>query len=437
MNTQSVFKPIQLKTLCALLVTSVVLVGCGSGSNKRENTPSSSSVSSAVSSVAVSSEAASSEAVSSEAAVSSAASSMPSTDLSFGFADGIEGWYVNGDGMNLLLEHDVDAAALSITPLAWTDAENWKRQVRTNLDPAVNMEGATVTMVVNIPQAYITDAAIALQIIIQQGEGATNDNYLTVPQLTAGDNTIVWAPGDDKATDGITSIGLQLSVPPTDTDIVDPILIKSLLIEFAEGSSSSESSASSEASTSSESSAAAGTLSVNFDGDTVGTVYEVSSWAPEDITATVVSIASVTGLPANGASTNVLKVSVANYNALPLFDLTLPEGTTLDDYDVVIDAYLPRSTLGLTENEDNFYKPMILAAGTEVTSGVNDENAAYHSQIDTAGNVDAWLPFTLTVDATKGALLSGAIKIGVGVSRPVGAGEASAYYIDNVRLVAK
>jgi hypothetical protein len=190
------------------------------------------------------------------------------------------------------------------------------------------------------------------------------------------------------------------------------------------------------AESSSSSSAPAAKLSVNFESDVVGTVYEGTSWAPGQLTATVVTIASVTGLPANGDSINVLKVVVGDYNAIPVAEVTLPGGKTLADYNVKVDAYFPKATLGVANAESNFYKDFLLLAGTTITSGASDTNPAYQSKIGTIwDDVDVWKTFTLTVDATKGAALTGTFKIGMGLNRP--AGTTDGYYFDNIRLELK
>lgn len=192
--------------------------------------------------------------------------------------------------------------------------------------------------------------------------------------------------------------------------------------------------ASSEAASSS--SAPAAKLSIDFDSDTVGTTYEGTGWNPAHVTATVVTIASVSGLPAHGSSTNALKIVVSDYNAIPLMEVSLPAGKTLSDYNVKVDAYFPRNTLGLTDSNANYYKPFLLLAGTAITSAASETNPAYQSKIDTIyDDVDTWKTYTLTVDATKGAALTGTFKIGMGLNRP--GGTTDGYYFDNVRLELK
>jgi hypothetical protein len=117
-------------------------------------------------------------------------------------------------------------------------------------------------------------------------------------------------------------------------------------------------------------------------------------------------------------------------------EVSLPEGKTLADYNVKLDAYFPRNTLGLTNGEANYYKDFIFLAGTSITSGAGDTNPAYHSKIGTIwDDIDVWKTYTLTVDPTKGAALTGTIKIGMGLNRPAGTNDG--YYFDNVRLEPK
>lgn len=175
---------------------------------------------------------------------------------------------------------------------------------------------------------------------------------------------------------------------------------------------------------------------MNFESDAVDSTYEGASWNAGELTATVVTIASVTGLPANGDSTKVLKVVVGNFNAIPVMEVILPAGKTLADYNVKVDAYFPRSTLGLTDAGANYYKDFMLLAGTSITSGASETNPAYQSKIGTIwDDIDVWKTYTLTVDATKGAALTGTIKIGMGLNRPAGTNDG--YYFDNVRLEPK
>ncbi|MGM8228245.1 hypothetical protein ACSV5M_16820 [Cellvibrio sp. ARAG 10.3] len=416
-----------IKQISLTLLIAALLTGCGgsdndSDSNSSSSTPSSSSVAS--SSEAPSSAPASSEASSSE---SSAASSTPSADLSFGFEAGIDGWFVNGSEnlivtTELELSHDQINSALSIKPLTWV-GDDYRRQARIALPGNPTLDNADIEVVINIPESYITDNTLTLQIIVD-GPTADYGTYITMAELEAGDNTITV----QRTVADATFLGIQLTTPPTTESILDAVLVKSVLIDLPEEGSSSSSS----------SSTGSGLL-VDFEEDTAGTVYSGTGWViPDELDASVVTIASITagdGLPANGDSLNVLRVKPSNYNTIPLVEVTIPEGKTLADYSVTVDAYLPHSSLGLTEDGDNFYKDFFLLAGTSITSGANVENVAYHSHIPTEGNVDQWVTFTLTVDPVKGAALTGAIEVALGISRNADNTNDDAYYLDNIQLV--
>ena len=252
-----------IKQISLAVIVTALITGCGGSDNDNDSTssssapaPSSSSVASsseasseAPSSVASSSAPASSEASSSE---SSAASSTPSADLSFGFEEGIEGWFVNGSEnlivtTELELAHDQINSALSIKPLTWV-GDNYRRQARIALPSTTDFTGATVTVVIDVPESYKTDGTFVLQ-LVAQGSGYA-DSWNPVTDLAAGENTIEWspAPEDPANATGVTHFGIQLSTAPTDTAILDAILVKSVLIDLPEeGSASSSSSSSSTA----------------------------------------------------------------------------------------------------------------------------------------------------------------------------------------------
>src|SRR5690625_4331360 len=67
--------------------------------------------------------------------------------ISFDFADGIEGWYLNGEGPgvtsseNIEISHDASASAMVITPFNW-DTDNWKLEPRAQIEPT-DLSGAT------------------------------------------------------------------------------------------------------------------------------------------------------------------------------------------------------------------------------------------------------------------------------------------------------
>lgn len=200
---------------------------------------------------------------------------------------------------------------------------------------------------------------------------------------------------------------------------------------------SSEVNSSSEvASSSSAASSSAGVaiLTNDFEQDALGSTYGVIGWGNPGTTATVIAALSISGLPANGDSINILRVTSGEYNAGPKFSVVLPAGKTLADYLVKVDVYLPVSSLGLVDEWDNFYKDFIFMADTTITGALSIDNPLYHSKFSTEWNHgDAWLTFTFTPNATKAAELTGELEIALGLSRPAG-DESDAYYLDNIRL---
>jgi hypothetical protein len=238
------FKQISLAVIVAVLIT-----GCGGSDNDNDSRSSSSAPAPSSSSVASSSEAsseapssppASSEASSSE---SSAASSTPSADLSFGFEEGIEGWFVNGSEnlivtTELELAHDQINSALSIKPLTWV-GDDYRRQARIALPGNPSLDNADIEVVINIPESYITDNTLTLQIIVD-GPTADYGTYITMAELEAGDNSITV----QRTVADATFLGIQLTTPPTTESILDAVLVKSVLIDLPEEGSSSSSTSS-------------------------------------------------------------------------------------------------------------------------------------------------------------------------------------------------
>ncbi len=258
-----------IKQLSLAVLVTALITGCGGSSSDNDSKSSSSTPAPSSSSVASSEAPASSVAASSE---SSAASSVPSADLSYGFEDGITGWYVNGAGptvtvtSELELAHDQINSALALTPLTWV-GDNWRRQARIALPSVSDFTGATVTVVVNIPESYKTDGSFVLQ-LVAAGSGYA-DSWNPITELVAGDNTITWKPAPENPADatGVTHFGIQLSTAPSDTAILDAILVKSVLIDLAEGGASS----------SNASSSSGNVLTYTFSEDTEGWAQDYGS----------------------------------------------------------------------------------------------------------------------------------------------------------------
>lgn len=429
MTNQLSSSPLPFKIIGIVVVSSLLLIGCGSDSNKKS---SSSSLSSAVSSSA-SSEASSETSseissaaseVSSESSVSSSSSVTQvdpiTADTTFSFAEGIEGWGLNGlpDSEPFIrLEHDAVNAALSMIPLDWSAnaANNWYYQARTAFG-ASDLRGAKITVVLDVPAVY-AGSGLNLQLVLQ-GAGYTD---LWVGGPTAGENTIVWNVGAGVAgANDVTHFAVQLSSAPNPATILDPILIKSVEIDVPPIYVPSTAS------------------SVDFEDDAVGTTYEGTGWG--EITATVASYSSLAdiGLPANGSSNdNLLKVSVGNYHHLAIVSLAIPAGKTLADYDVHADIYFPVNSVGVSGDGDNGWKSVWLFAGTSISGNVDATFPEYQSSLPNQDYHDQWRTYEFSVDQAKAELLSGSIEIAIGIHRSGSAHANDVYYIDNISLVEK
>ncbi len=148
--------------------------------------------------------------------------------ISFDFADGIEGWYLNGEGPgitsseNIEISHDASASAMVITPFNW-DTDNWKLEPRAQIEPT-DLSGATITFVLDVPQVYADDGDLAVQI-------SADNSYFGWSGVVAGENTITGTVPDSVGTTG--NFGLQLSQAPSDKNIAEPILVKLVTVELA------------------------------------------------------------------------------------------------------------------------------------------------------------------------------------------------------------
>ncbi|WP_027328582.1 family 15 carbohydrate-binding domain-containing protein [Marinimicrobium agarilyticum] len=152
-------------------------------------------------------------------------------DISDHFTDDIEGWHLNGTGntttaetAQIALTHDAVNGALKITPKSWeaNASESYRYESRIALAAATDLTNALVRMVVYIPEAYITDGSLQLQLVA----GGSYGDY--IPNLTAGFNTL--DIDLSQRTDDLTAVetlGLQISAAPTDTSILEPILVSS------------------------------------------------------------------------------------------------------------------------------------------------------------------------------------------------------------------
>ncbi len=294
-----------------------------------------------------------------------------------------------------------------------------------DVDAPISLEGATVKFIVNVSNEFKASGA-NLQPFAQLKQGNYPGHWscwLSNEAMTPGVDQEVPCLIDTttdifNSTTAGAQVGLQGKEATVGSGVAGTVLVKSTSIIYPGP-------------------AAATVVVADFESDAVDSaVYGVIGYN-NDPTATVVTIASVTGLPANGTSTKVAKVATTNWDTIPKFTVTLPVGKTLANYQVKVDAYFPRATLGLTADGDNFYKDFLLFAGTAITGSAKaaDNPTFYQSKIGSAGDMDKWKTFTLTVDATKAAALSGTIEIGLGLNRPPLASINNAYYFDNITLV--
>lgn len=281
----------------------------------------------------------------------------------------------------------------------------------------IALEGATVTFVVNANSQFKTSGA-SIQPFAQLKEGTWPGSWscwLDNGNLTPGvDQTITCLLDTEKDVLNSSISGAQIGLKAVGATVSGTVLIKSVKIAYAKP-----------------------LVGVNFESDTPNApVYGVIGYNNTP-TATVVTVASVTGLPANGASTKVAKViSAGDYNTIPKFLVTIPAGKTLANYKIKVDAYFPKNTVGFGGGEGNYYKDFLLFAGASITGSAAQTSTYYHSKIGTVyEEVDVWKTFTFSVDAAKAASLTGAVEIGLGINRPLSVGSNDAYYLDNITLV--
>jgi hypothetical protein len=176
-------------------------------------------------------------------------------------------------------------------------------------------------------------------------------------------------------------------------------------------------------------------IEIDFESDEAGTTtYSAMGWTGvvADV-GSVVTIASVTDLPANGASVNVLLVEPTDWNEICIFTITIPEGHTLGDYSTVsVDAYFPRNTIvSSPPDDDNYYKDFMLHAGVTLSGGAQTTGTCMDYFGTVWDEVDVWKTFTFDVDSAS--TLEGDIQIGVGISRPA-ISDNDGYYLDNIIL---
>lgn len=144
-----------------------------------------------------------------------------------------EGW--SNDGSPATLSYN---EGVVITP-DWDGGDTQKAFGL--LDEPVDLTGATVTYVVDVPQAYIDDGGMVVQPFSQQNsgdytgifDGSIDGGWNPASGLEAGENTIVHGPFDDPPAD-IERVGLQLLAEDKADGVTGDVTVKSVVVTFPE-----------------------------------------------------------------------------------------------------------------------------------------------------------------------------------------------------------
>lgn len=170
-------------------------------------------------------------------------------------------------------------STLEYIPIDWSQVatSNWIYQAR--FGETLDLSDSSIEFTVSIPDSYVTDAALELQVVVHAEDAANTDygTHIVLSSLTKNDD------GDyiiGRDTDLATAIGLgfQVSKAPADANLKDSIHIRSLLIKRPEGSApvSSNSSSSSSSSSSSASNIIDIPMESTWRGNSGGTVAYVA-----------------------------------------------------------------------------------------------------------------------------------------------------------------
>ncbi|MDQ2077134.1 hypothetical protein [Marinimicrobium sp. ABcell2] len=156
-------------------------------------------------------------------------------DLSFRFVEGIDGWHINATGNTTTLEtdylriaHDGEHEALILNPKDW-DTDNWRLQARYEFDVGLNFVDARATLVLDIPQSYLDDNNLGIQLILLGNSGDSYGGFITLEDSDTETQRIeldLTERGEDLSSIG--TVAIQLAQPPANTDISDPIAVRSL-----------------------------------------------------------------------------------------------------------------------------------------------------------------------------------------------------------------
>lgn len=271
-------------------------------------------------------------------------------------------------------------------------------------------------------------AAVAVGVLLSACGGSDNKKQNNSSSSTAVSSAVSSAVVSSAASSAVVS------------SAVSSVAVSSSSSSEVAVSSSSSSEVASSSSSSSSSAVANEVYDWNdFEADEAGAALSVAGWdgdAAASGTATVVNIADISGIPANGESVKAVKFVGGNWNAGIKLTFTMPAGKTLADYNIVFDVYFPRTTPAeYTGGDNNYYKDLFVAGGATVSSGLNETNGGYLGKLATEGNVDAWHTFTFTPSAAA-ETITGTFELAFGINRP--AGSATDYYlVDNVGLELK
>jgi hypothetical protein len=166
--------------------------------------------------------------------------------------------------------------------------------------------------------------------------------------------------------------------------------------------------------------------SYDFEDYDIGDTFETIGWNTSDLKAEVADDPLSSG-------NNVLKCTVHNYNAAPVLEFTLPEGTTLADYEAfTFKGYFAQGDVG--------WKEIIVEAYQTMPEGQfnSDANVKIGSWNRATGGSTAWED--ITVDITNTSDFTGTIYIAFGIHCAGtgdigGTGVTTIWYADDIQLV--
>lgn len=181
------------------------------------------------------------------ASSSMTSSSAPSQASGTYIPTSLNGWFVNGGGSPNQMQLELNAATgsgLNMVPVDWAEnaANNYKYEARFTLPAPQNIEaGDVITYTVVVPQSYIDDATAVLQInwhnVAGGGSiyGGAGGGYRTLSAAGGVSSGVDFVISETVTSAGALAntdtLGLQISVAPSNTNIKDKILIKSVSVQ--------------------------------------------------------------------------------------------------------------------------------------------------------------------------------------------------------------